>query len=89
MTMEEHHQIPLWFFIGVLLLVYGILIAAAGLYYTYYPTEAIRAIMDSANPADKAQLEIWNLHAGVWWGCLLTVIGAVYCLRFNPMWAKK
>jgi hypothetical protein len=87
--MEEQHQIPLWFFIGALLLVYGILIAAAGLYYMFYPPESIRAIMDSAKAADKAQLQIWKLHAGVWWGCLLTIIGVVYCLRFNPMRAKK
>jgi hypothetical protein len=87
--MEEHHQIPLWFFIGVLLLVYGILITAAGFYYTQYPPEEIRKIMGSALASDKSQLEIWNLHAGIWWGSLLTIIGAVYCLRFNPMWDKK
>jgi hypothetical protein len=87
--MEEQHQIPLWFFIGVLLLVYGVLITAAGFYYTQYPPSEILKLKDSVLPADKSQLQIWNLHAGIWWGCLLTVIGAVYCLRFNPLWTKK
>jgi hypothetical protein len=24
------------------------------------------------------------LHASVWWGALMTVIGAVYCYHFKP-----
>jgi hypothetical protein len=75
--MEEHHQIPLWFFIGLLLLLYGLLILGSGLVYWQWPDLL----------AHKP--ELWNLHADVWWGGLLTVIGAIYCLRFNPLWAKK
>ena len=29
--MEKHHIIPVWFFVGLLLLIYGILICASGL----------------------------------------------------------
>jgi hypothetical protein len=25
-----------------------------------------------------------NLHAPVWWGALLTVLGIVYCAMFRP-----
>ena len=31
-TMENEHQIPIWFFIGGILAVYGVLIFGAGLY---------------------------------------------------------
>ncbi|MBN2581348.1 MAG: hypothetical protein JXB10_20370 [Pirellulales bacterium] len=87
--MEEHQQIPLWFFIGVLLLIYGVMIAAAGVYYWHFPTQEIQKIMASTKAADIAQSKIIKLHAGVWWGALLTAIGAIYCLRFNPMKKKR
>jgi hypothetical protein len=25
-----------------------------------------------------------NLHAPVWWGALLIILGSVYCLMFRP-----
>ena len=62
--------ISIWFFIGVLLAVYGAMICAYGIY------EII-----SGHTADVA---LANLHAPVWWGALMLAIGAFYCLRFNP-----
>jgi hypothetical protein len=73
--MEEHHQMPIWFFIGALLLVYGILILGVGLYEINHPPEKLPPL--------------WEYHANVWWGGLLTLIGLIYCLRFNPLWKKK
>ena len=29
---EGHHMVPVWFFVGVILLIYGVLILATGLY---------------------------------------------------------
>ena len=65
---EKHHIIPVWFFVGALLFVYGILILISGL-------------MEYSNPPDTI---LSNLHAPVWWGALLTVLGGVYCLVFRP-----
>jgi hypothetical protein len=66
--MEKHHIIPVWFFVGALLLVYGVLIFISGL-------------SEWSNPPNTVLSE---LHASVWWGALLTVLGAVYCLLFRP-----
>ena len=66
---EKHHIIPVWFFVGVLLLVYGILILVSGL-------------TDWSNP--PANVELTQYHAPVWWGALLTVLGAIYSLLFRP-----
>ena len=63
-------MISIWFFIGALLLVYGVLITGAGVYDLVSPP---------ANPPVLA-----NLHAAVWWGALLIVLGAVYVIRFRP-----
>jgi hypothetical protein len=65
---EKHHIIPVWFFVGVMLLAYGILILGSGI----------------AEWADPPRTVLAELHAPVWWGALLTVIGAVYVLAFRP-----
>ena len=61
-------MISIWFFIGVLLLAYGALIFGAGVYGISHPPDVVRA----------------DLHAGVWWGMLLLILGAVYSVRFRP-----
>lgn len=68
MTEEKHHIIPVWFFVGVLLLVYGVLIFISGLAELSHPPDTVLA----------------NLHAPVWWGALLIVLGGTYCLIFRP-----
>lgn len=67
-------MISIWFFIGVLLLAYGILVLGAGIYDVIAP------------PANPVVLN--SLHAGVWWGALLIVLGAFYSWRFSP-WKGK
>ncbi|MBV9341293.1 MAG: hypothetical protein JO159_10455 [Acidobacteria bacterium] len=66
---EKHHIIPVWFFVGVLLLVYGVMIFVSGL-----------AAWN--NPPPDVQLA--ELHAPVWWGALLIILGGTYCLLFRP-----
>jgi hypothetical protein len=67
---EGKGLISIWFFIGVLLLAYGIIIFAAGVYHLYVPPE---------HPVVLARL-----HAPVWWGAFLTLVGAFYTYRFFP-----
>ena len=62
--------ISIWFFIGVLLTAYGVLITASGLYELVSP------------PAHAVVLA--NLHAGIWWGAVLLAIGLFYTIRFFP-----
>jgi hypothetical protein len=63
-------MLSIWFFIGLLLVAYGILICGAGLYELSNPPE---------HPVVRA-----DLHAGIWWGALLLVLGGIYTLRFRP-----
>ncbi len=67
---KDRGLISIWFFIGVLLLVYGVLILGTGLYQLAVP------------PAHPVVLA--NLHAGVWWGALLVALGVFYAVRFSP-----
>ena len=66
--MHKDVIIPVWFFVGVLLLVYGVLICASG-------------VVEWSDPQTTTLAE---LHAPVWWGGLLAVVGAVYTALFRP-----
>jgi len=69
--MHRQGMVSIWFFIGALLLVYGILITGAGLFELWNPpahTTVIRA----------------DLHAGIWWGALLLILGVFYSIKFRP-----
>lgn len=67
---DRAQRISIWFFIGILLLVYGILICGAGLYELLVPPE---------HPVVLAQL-----RPAIWWGGLLLLLGAFYCYHFAP-----
>lgn len=64
----KEHGLAIWFFIGALLLVYGVLILGAGLYGLVHPPDVALA----------------RLHVGVWWGVLLIAIGAFYVRAYRP-----
>jgi len=64
-------MISIWFFIGVALLVNGGLILAAGIYQL-------------VNPPMNPEIVLFNLHANAWWGAVLFVLGAFYCMYFRP-----
>jgi hypothetical protein len=68
--MRDDGGVSIWFFIGISLLVNGVLITAAGIWEVLHPPE---------NP-----VMLFHLHANVWWGAILLVIGLVYCLQFSP-----
>ena len=65
--MHRRDMISIWFFIGMLLLVYGIIILISA------------AVVTPAQPTAMSQY-----HAEVWWGFLLTAIGAFYTWFFRP-----
>lgn len=70
--MEPEHQIPIWFFIGTLLGVYGVIILVTGIYLAIFP------------PPAEQQVALSYLHADIWWGAMMAVLGVFYCVRFRP-----
>jgi hypothetical protein len=60
----------IWFFCGVMLLAYGVIILATGVWELSHPL---------ANPPT-----LDRLHAPIWWGGLLAVAGLGYTIRFFP-----
>jgi hypothetical protein len=63
-------SISIWFFIGVLLVVYGALITGYGIF--------------ELATGQVANVVLANLHAPVWWGAMLEALGLFYTIRFRP-----
>ena len=63
-------EISIWFFIGVLLTAYGVVILSYGVW------EYVNHITPNVVLA--------NLHAPIWWGGLMLLLGLFYGIRFRP-----
>lgn len=68
-------KIPIWFFIGVLLVAYGSLITAYGIY--------------EVATGQLADVALKELHAPLWWGAILGLLGVFYVVKFRPGRAAK
>jgi hypothetical protein len=68
MMRARHHMLPVWFFIGLLLTIYGVIILIASLVDWSEPSSAVLS----------------QYHAGLWGGILLLAIGGLYVLKFWP-----
>ena len=66
----DKNFISIWFFIGALLAVYGVLILGSGIYSLYVPSTVV-----VAEP---------QLHIPIWWGAIMLVFGLIYAIRFRP-----
>jgi hypothetical protein len=60
----------IWWFAGILMLAYGVVIFTTGIWELSHPLP---------NPP-----VLNNLHAPIWWGALLTILGLIYVISFRP-----
>jgi len=65
--MKGHSSI--WFFSGILLLCYGVIITLTGLWELSHPLPHPPVLN--------------YLHAPIWWGGIMTVAGLIYTIRFR------
>ena len=63
--------IPIWFFIGVLLVVYGGMICGYGIY-------------ELSTGVYPVGVQLTELHTPIWWGGILVLIGLLYVVKFRP-----
>lgn len=70
--MHGDDSISIWFFIGISLVVNGVLILAAAIYQSVNP------------PPPAEQVVLFQLHAGIWWGALLLALGLFWTIRYVP-----
>ena len=65
---RHHRMLPVWFFIGLLLLAYGVIVLFASL----------------SNEGQHAKTVLAQYHAGIWGGIVLLLLGGGYTLRYWP-----
>ncbi len=58
---------PIWFFVGLILLIMGIIIVLTGVYSLFNPA------------GDKKVLS--DIHPDIWWGGIMVVVGLIYVLK--------
>jgi hypothetical protein len=69
----ESAELSIWFFCGILMLAYGVVLVFTG-------------ITEFNHPPPNEVLLPWleSLHPTLWWGVVLTIFGAFYSIRFRP-----
>lgn len=65
---EPKQPVPIWFYVGLLLFVYGVIILIAGIYQFSHPPNTVLA----------------GDHATFWGGLALTIFGLFYVIVFRP-----
>jgi hypothetical protein len=63
--------IQIWFFIGVLLVIYGAMIFGYG-------------VFEWVTASYPAGVQLTSLHTPVWWGGVLEILGVLYVVKFRP-----
>ncbi|HEY6293664.1 MAG TPA: hypothetical protein VI455_19090 [Terriglobia bacterium] len=62
---HKHHMLPVWFFIGIVLTLYGVMIFLEGLYELSHPPGTV----------------LETLHPAIWWGLVMMAVGLIFALR--------
>lgn len=55
---------PIWYFIGLLLLIIGTIITLTGIFYYF-------------NPPDQ-QTVLGEFHPSIWWGAVMLITGIIF-----------
>lgn len=58
---------PIWYFVGLILLIMGALIFLTGIYSLVYPPQS--------------QVVLGEKHPDIWWGALMVIVGLIYVLK--------
>jgi uncharacterized membrane protein HdeD (DUF308 family) len=63
MSHEEKKMKPIWYLVGWMLLINGVLIFASGIYYFFNPSHYRTVLAE--------------LHPSIWWGAMMLVVGGI------------
>ena len=64
----ETAELSIWFFCGILMLAYGLILVVTGITEIHNPPPTVLA----------------ELQPTLWWGVLMTLFGGFYTIRFRP-----
>jgi hypothetical protein len=69
----ETAELSIWFFCGILMLAYGLVLIVTG-------------ILEFHNPPPNEVLLPWlqPLHPTLWWGVVMSIFGGIYTAKYWP-----
>jgi hypothetical protein len=69
----ETAELSIWFFCGILMLAYGVVLIVTG-------------ILEFHNPPPNEILLPWlqPLHPTLWWGVVMSIFGGIYTSKYWP-----
>ena len=59
----DEHMLNIWFFVGFLLALYGIIITLAGVFYIFKP---------------HTEVQFYELNPSLWWGLIMLISGGIF-----------
>jgi len=65
--MSEHDMKPIWYFVGLILLIMGGLVILSGI-YQYFNPPAVRTVLAETHP-------------NLWWGTLMVIFGGILFVK--------
>ena len=63
--MTEKPMLSIWFFVGLMLTVVGVLVTATGVNYLFHP---------------QSQTVLGHLNPNLWWGAIMLVVGLAFLI---------
>lgn len=67
-TEEKAGPLPVWFFVGIIFAIYGVIIFITGL-------------TEISHPPPTA---LSYIHPAIWWGAVIWAVGGFFIYRFGP-----
>ena len=65
----------IWYFVGLIMLMIGILVFLAGIYNLINPT--------------NQDIKLTDLHTNIWWGALIAITGLIYIVKNKNKYVKE
>ena len=72
---SEKGMRSIWFFVGLIMLMIGILVFLAGIYNLINPT--------------NQDIKLTDLHTNIWWGALIAITGLIYTIKNRNKYVDK
>ena len=66
MAQESKKMKPIWYFVGLMLVIMGGIILITGLYYLFFPVQTNTVLAE--------------LHPDIWWGGGMLIVGIVFLI---------
>ncbi|NOZ60783.1 MAG: hypothetical protein GXO74_03795 [Calditrichaeota bacterium] len=61
--MVDKKMLSIWFFVGLMLTILGVIITSTGVYYIFYP---------------QTRTALHELNPNLWWGLIILVAGIIF-----------